>query len=519
MRSGKSFSGNERNCAFLNLRNGRFANISAVSGFDFPEDGRANVLVDWDHDGDLDVLVTNRNAPRLRFLRNDLPGDNEHVSFKLVGNGKDTNRDAVGARVEVVLAEAGGGTDSRSELPHRLIKTLRAGEGFISQPSDWLHFGLGKGAAVREVKVHWPTKVESGRVERFTIDEINRRYQLVQGSGTAKAMEARSDRMVIEPAPLSLPTPSDAGAVRFTTPVPMPRLPFMGYRGERRIVEYSAGRPTLVCFWATWCQPCLVELRELAARREFLDSLSIDVVALCVDGLDDKGFDPANAADTLKHLGFAYPQGLASGNSVGVLQRIHDDHVRRNRPLPVPVSFLVDASGRLITIYKGAVDTEQLASDLKSAGRNLHERHEWAAPIPGQMLSNERMDRLAADRDARIRVHSAFQLFKWNRIDEAERHLREAIAGSPPMAEAHTNLGVVLFKQGKIGEAEQQYRKAISLDGDLVQALNGLAAVHARRGELEEAVALLQRVVELDPSYVTARRNLATLQQKLRGQK
>ena len=32
----------------------RFANVSAVSGIDFPEDGRALCLVDWDHDGDLD---------------------------------------------------------------------------------------------------------------------------------------------------------------------------------------------------------------------------------------------------------------------------------------------------------------------------------------------------------------------------------------------------------------------------------------------------------------------------------
>ncbi|MEO1842714.1 MAG: hypothetical protein ABGZ37_00380, partial [Akkermansiaceae bacterium] len=37
--SGKAFSGNERNCVFLNTRDGRFADISAGSGLDFPDDG------------------------------------------------------------------------------------------------------------------------------------------------------------------------------------------------------------------------------------------------------------------------------------------------------------------------------------------------------------------------------------------------------------------------------------------------------------------------------------------------
>ena len=57
---GRSFSGNERNCVFLNTgeataAKGRFANVSAVSGLDFPDDARAVALVDWDHDGDEDL--------------------------------------------------------------------------------------------------------------------------------------------------------------------------------------------------------------------------------------------------------------------------------------------------------------------------------------------------------------------------------------------------------------------------------------------------------------------------------
>ena len=41
MREGSGWSGKERNCCFLNTRNGRFANASIVSGLDYQDDGRA----------------------------------------------------------------------------------------------------------------------------------------------------------------------------------------------------------------------------------------------------------------------------------------------------------------------------------------------------------------------------------------------------------------------------------------------------------------------------------------------
>ncbi|MEE3179012.1 MAG: hypothetical protein VX317_04960, partial [Verrucomicrobiota bacterium] len=69
--AGRSFSGQERNCIFLNpgssqAARGRFADVSSVTGLDFDDDARALSPVDWDHDGDLDLWISNRNAPRLR---------------------------------------------------------------------------------------------------------------------------------------------------------------------------------------------------------------------------------------------------------------------------------------------------------------------------------------------------------------------------------------------------------------------------------------------------------------------
>ena len=155
---GRTLSGRERNCAFLNTGGPQFADVSAASGLDFQDDSRAVAIVDWDFDGRQDLWTTNRSGPWLRLLRNQCQTDHHFLAVKL--QGTQCNRDAIGARVEVVLktdggeqrAEGGGGhfasriSDPASpNIPAtRLIKTLRAGEGFLSQSSKWIHFGLGQ---------------------------------------------------------------------------------------------------------------------------------------------------------------------------------------------------------------------------------------------------------------------------------------------------------------------------------------------------------------------------------------
>ena len=135
LRKGGSLSGRERNCAFLNLDGKRFATVSALSGFDFADDSRSLALVDWDVDGNMDVWVSNRTAPRVRFLKNNLPSNDHWIQF---GLESDKLLDPVGARVELTL------NDER-----KLLRTLRAGEGFLGQSSRYLHFGMGDAGLFR----------------------------------------------------------------------------------------------------------------------------------------------------------------------------------------------------------------------------------------------------------------------------------------------------------------------------------------------------------------------------------
>jgi len=45
---------------YANNGDGTFADISGVTGLDFPDDSRAFALADIDHDGRLEVILKNR---------------------------------------------------------------------------------------------------------------------------------------------------------------------------------------------------------------------------------------------------------------------------------------------------------------------------------------------------------------------------------------------------------------------------------------------------------------------------
>ena len=86
MESGVSWSGHERNVAWLQSGRGEFVDVSAISGLDHVEDGRVALRCDWDGDGDLDLWLRFRSGPTLRYLENQADPE-RHVAFDPGGPG------------------------------------------------------------------------------------------------------------------------------------------------------------------------------------------------------------------------------------------------------------------------------------------------------------------------------------------------------------------------------------------------------------------------------------------------
>lgn len=384
MHQGKSWSGNERNCSYLNLADGSFVDVSSLGGLDFPDDGRSLAVSDWDGDGDLDVWLKNRTGPQLRFLRNNQQTDHRFIALKL--KGKTCNRDAVGAKVTV---EAGGRT---------MTRTLLAGEGYLAQSSKWLHFGLGEADAVSRVEITWP----DGARQELGALVVNRRYHVEQYGRAVSVPNNRSMASPIKPADV----PDHDGAARIVLKVPLPMPPDI----RRVLGDRNDGSVKLLNLWAHWCRPCREELSLLMERQAELTKAGLEVIALNLD----KPEDQKNAKTWFqKTLGSPsattrFTLAVPEAGFVESLDSIFH-HVRdKEGNWSLPTSFLIDPQGGLQIIYLGPVSVDRLLTDAQSYGRNAIRAH-LRGPYPGRwyfrMLRN--LPDLASDLAARGRKQDA----------------------------------------------------------------------------------------------------------------
>lgn len=159
-----SWNGFEHDVLFRNDENGnRFTDIAHVTGIDLETDGRGVAYLDYDLDGDLDVVVVGHRQEAI-LLRNDIGQKNNWLRVALVGTS--SNRQGVGARVTV---RTGSQKQSRE---------VRAGGGFLSSSSVPPSFGLGKAAKVDELTIRWP----SGIVQSLKDVPVNQKIQIVESA-------------------------------------------------------------------------------------------------------------------------------------------------------------------------------------------------------------------------------------------------------------------------------------------------------------------------------------------------
>lgn len=477
IRNGASFSGRERHCVFSNRGDGSFTDVSGLSGFGLPEDGRGMALSDWDHDGDIDVWVSNRTSPRLRFFQNKIPGEKaEWVSFRLEGNpDQQVPRDAVGARV--ILEMKDGSLRS---------KTLHAGEGFVSQSSKWLHFGLGEGAELASVRVHWKGRDN----EEFSGVEPNGRWHLKHGTGAAVASEPR-ESVVLDEGGLEGLVETGVARMGWSLPLKVPQLVYQDFEGnDHDLSELAAKGIIFVNLWATWCEPCADELKLLEEAKDRLEQKGVEVIALNVDHLGDEGEETRDPVTMLKELGYQGRAGTASPELVDLLDRSITKTFFIHRGMPVPTSFLIDRGGWLSMAYKGPVDLEVLLEDVETLGKGPEISREAAMPFPGQWA-----DRALATSP----VKNAMTYMEGQYYDDARAVLREFLEeqGSPPVkavdTQSHTKnmqQAEVYFLLGEIDRLSEamtgaisNYEKSLQYNQKQVMVLNRLAWLLATNGD------------------------------------
>ena len=497
--SGRSLSGRERNCCFLNTQTNGFANISTVAGFDFPDDARAMATVDWDADGDLDVWVTNRTAPRVRFLKNNYGDQGNYVAVKL--KGVQANHDAIGARIEIVSGDGGV----------RLVRSIRAGEGYLGQSSKWQHFGLAQHASAVQAKVRWP----DGTAEVFRDLTANGRYVLSQGSGKVDAQLPRREVQLAASLPKTLAAPSQKRIV-LPARIPLPRLGYSDFEGNETFVELG-GKPLLLNLWATWCTPCLAEIDEWSKRADDLKQLGVDVLLLSVDAQTDKGQDvsPSQVGTMLTKLGSRFPAGMATEVTLDDLDVAQQVLTKRIRALPIPSTFLLDADGRLAVLYKGRVETATLLSDIGQLSISKDKHRDFAVPFAGRWYTNPfppDLHAIPSTYRERNEPHKALDYLTRNVAHLAtSNHADNPMLSPRSIAETLVELGIELEKQGDRERVVDALRTASKVDPTYVKARMALAMILQQSGDHSQAIDEYREMLMSNPSDSMAANNLSWL--------
>lgn len=154
---------------FRNRGYGRFQNVSDNIGSAMRQAivGRGAAYLDFDNDGDLDLVMTTSNGPA-KLLRNDNGNQNDMLRVRTVGTR--SNRDGIGAMVTV-----------KTDKGVRLLEMVKTGSSYLSQSEMPLTFGLGKpydGKTV-SLEIVWPR----GRKESISGIKPNQCITLKEGSG------------------------------------------------------------------------------------------------------------------------------------------------------------------------------------------------------------------------------------------------------------------------------------------------------------------------------------------------
>lgn len=524
MRSGHSWSGLEQNNVYVNLGDGTYADISYLSGVGFVDDARGAAPVDWDGDGDLDLWINNRSAPKVRFMRNEYDGGSQWLAIRLVG--RSATRDAIGARVEARL------TNGRT-----LLRTVRAGVNYTVQGTKWVHFGLGPEGVLDEIVVRWPNGEAvsyDGLIPgaRYVIDEEDpsprRLPDLPRAHLRASAFEAAPE--------------SQVASVPLGAPLPLPELSLVDFDGVRH--PFKSDRPTLVNLWASWCGGCRREFAGFAEHRSVLDASGVRILAASVDKPEDR----QAAVDTVRQYGLWFPAGMADPSLLPLIESIKKVVFDRYDDLPLPSSLLIDRDGRLARIYLGPCEAEQLARDVERlerlsgdvdtlyaaspypGGRWLHPEL-WVTSEKGSQLVKmtqflhqdghtnlavayagvlsdyvaEVRPPAAAARKAAIAVANAASEIVATDAREAVRLCRNALAASPENVQARIALTAGLLEMGDAGSRAE----AAAVFADVRPDMRAPQTAHDhaiygttlyRIGETEEALPYLERALKDAPN-------------------
>lgn len=134
----------ESNVFFVNS-GGKLNNVSEQSGLNLLGNSRSAAYLDYDNDGDLDIILNNYHQKAHFFQNNAEQLQTNWIKLRLQGDpAQGVNRDAIGARVIITLPDG-----------NRIWREIHGSGAYLTVQSKTIHAGLGK-LDRADVEITWP---------------------------------------------------------------------------------------------------------------------------------------------------------------------------------------------------------------------------------------------------------------------------------------------------------------------------------------------------------------------------
>jgi cytochrome c-type biogenesis protein len=143
-------------------------------------------------------------------------------------------------------------------------------------------------------------------------------------------------------------------------PVPAPEVSFKDLDGKEVPLDGYKGKVVLVNFWATWCEPCQVEIPWLIEMQQKYSSKGFTILGVDVDDEGNKEVSAFLAKERFDVNGQKLPMNypVLRGNDA-----VAD---KFGGLLGYPTSFLISRDGKIVKKVQGLISYEEIAQAIES---------------------------------------------------------------------------------------------------------------------------------------------------------
>ena len=171
--------------------------------------------------------------------------------------------------------------------------------------------------------------------------------------------------------------------------------------------------------------------------------------------------------------------------------------------MALPTSFLIDETGNIVKVYRGAIDPKSVDQDLRSIPRSEAERLQRGLPFPMTASS------ISVGRNY---LSLGAQFFQRGYLEQAAAFFQQALQDDPSSAEAIYGMGSVYLNQNKNAAAREMFerglRQSASYPDTLPDTWNNLGVISTRENNLTEAIQDFENALKVNPNHLLSLDNL-----------